>query len=188
MIPYQKEKIENAICFFAQEHKKHSRNLLHQTFLYKYLALFDFGYLKEYGKAPLGLKYLAMQRGPVPTEIYNHRDDPRWSDLFSFQKDPDGHYMINSKLKPDLSYFSKRELKFMNRLIEIYARNYVTSKLMSDVSHQEILAWKRTWTQKPNSIIDYSLEFKGNVFAKSDDELTFSEEVYLIQQGIEHCI
>ena len=35
MIPYQKEKIENAICFFANEHQKKTKHPLYQTFLYK---------------------------------------------------------------------------------------------------------------------------------------------------------
>ena len=47
MIPYQKEKIENAICFFASEHQKKTKHPLYQTFLYKYLAFLDFESLRE---------------------------------------------------------------------------------------------------------------------------------------------
>lgn len=66
MIPYQKEKIENAICFFAYEHKKATRKFLTQTYLYKYLALFDFKCLEETGKPALGLKYMAMEKEADP--------------------------------------------------------------------------------------------------------------------------
>jgi hypothetical protein len=186
MIPYQKEKVENAICFFAKEHRKKTRHFLCQTFLYKYLALFDFGYLKKYGKPALGLSYRAMERGPVPIDIYAKRMDEPWSKLFLFQKDED-KFMIIPKGTPDLNYFSAREIKLMNVLIEIYADQFIDSKLMSDASHEEVVAWKRTWKKKKNDFIDLSLEFPGNIFEKSEKDLTFPEEVYLTQKGLEDC-
>jgi hypothetical protein len=188
MIPYQKEKIENAICFFAKEHHKKTRHHLYQTFLYKYLALFDFGYFKKYGKAPLGMNYKAMQWGPVPVEVYSKRAEEQWSKLFEFKNDEDNHYIVIHKGKPNLDYFSAREIKLMNELIEIYAQNYVTSRLMSDVSHETILAWVKTWKKEKNAFIDFSLEFPGNIFEKPEKELTFPEEVYLTQKGMENCI
>ena len=47
MIAYQKEKIENAVCFFASKHKEYTGKNLYQTSLFKYLALFEIEYLKE---------------------------------------------------------------------------------------------------------------------------------------------
>ncbi|GAG44260.1 unnamed protein product, partial [marine sediment metagenome] len=41
MIPYKKEKSDNAICFFAFNHKRKTGKYLPQTFLYKYLAFLD---------------------------------------------------------------------------------------------------------------------------------------------------
>jgi hypothetical protein len=188
MIPYQKEKIENAICFFAKEHYKKTRHHLYQTFLYKYLALFDFGYFKKYGKQPLGLKYKAMEKGPVPIEIYSKRMNEQWSKLFIFNRDDNDKFIIISKDRPNLDYFSRREIKLMNELIEIYAQGYVTAKLMSDVSHESISAWRKTWNKEKNAFIDFSLEFSGNVFEKPENELTFPEEVYITQKGLENCI
>jgi len=188
MLPYQKEKIENAICFFTSEHYKKTKHYLYQTFLYKYLALFEFGYLKKYGKTPLNLKYRAMEKGPVPVEIYSKRTENNWSELFEFKKAADNNYIITPKNKPNLEYFSSREIKFMNELIEIYAQNYVTSKLMSDVSHETILAWVKTWNKEKNAFIDFSLEFSDDVLKKSESELTFPEEVYLTQKGLENCV
>lgn len=188
MIAYQKEKIENAICFFAKEHYKKTHHYVYQTFLYKYLALFDFGYFKEYGKQPLGLKYRAMERGPVPVEIYSKRTESKWSSLFEFRQDKDDNYIIIHKSNPNLDFFSQREVKLMNKLIEIYAESYITAKLMSDVSHESISAWRKTWRIEKNDFIDFSLEFSGNVFGKPENELTFPEEVYIIQKGLENCI
>lgn len=187
MIPYQKEKLENAVCFFAKEHARHTRHHLYQTFLYKYLALFDFGYLRSYGKPALGLTYQAMPKGPVPKELYDHRHDPDLSDRFSFQNDENGNLIVVLKKDPILDYFNKREIDLMNRLLEIYAQRYTTSGIMSDASHEAILAWQRTWAKKQNSVIDFSLEFPDNVFEKEENQLTFPEEVFLVQKGLEHC-
>lgn len=188
MIPYQQEKLENAVCFFAKEHYSKTKHRLYQTFLYKYLALFDFGHLKAYGKPALGLTYKAMKMGPVPDELYGRRDDPALSTRFSFRKDENQNIMVVPKGSPDLDYFSRHEIELMQRLIEIYGQGYVTSRIMSDASHQEILAWQRTFARQENTVIDFSLEFPGDVFAKSEHELTFPEEVYLVQKGLETCI
>lgn len=187
MIPYQKEKLENAVCFFAAEHYKKTHHRLYQTFLYKYLALFDFGYLKTYGKPALELTYKAMQMGPVPKELYESRDDPHLSNIFKFIKDEENHIVVVASKKPNLDYFSKREIDMMKELIEIYGQSYITSGLMSDASHEVILAWKRTWEKHRNAIIDFSLEFPGDVFARDENNLTFPEEVFLIQKGLENC-
>jgi len=188
MIPYKKEKMENAVCFFASEHRRKTRHSLSQTFLYKYLALFDFGHLSKYGKPALGLTYRAMQRGPVPLEIYGHRDDPSLSKRFILQEESTNHIIVIPTGKPDLDYFSKREIDLMNQLIEIYGQDYVTAHIMSDASHEKILAWKRTWKRQENALIDFSLEFPDNPFEKPEEQLNFPEEVFLIQQGLEHCI
>jgi hypothetical protein len=187
VIPYQKEKLENAVCYFAREHASHTRHRLYQTFLYKYLALFDFGYLRAYGKPALGLTYQAMQMGPVPKELYDHRNDRELSECFSFQKDESGHLAVVAKAAPNLDYFNKREIELMDRLVEIFGQGYVTSKIMSDASHEEILAWRRTWAREKNAIIDYSLEFPDDVFNKCEHQLNFPEEVFLVHKGLEHC-
>lgn len=86
-----------------------------------------------------------------------------------------------------MDYFSKREIDLMNRIIEIYAAGYVTSRIMSDASHQEIHAWRRTFQNAPNSVIDFALEFPEDVFNKPEKQLTFPEEVFLVQKGLENC-
>lgn len=188
MIPYQQEKLENAVCFFAQEHHKKTRHYLCQTFLYKYLALFDFGYLKTYGQPALGLTYRAMQRGPVPLELYEHRREPDISRLFAFREDIERRIItVVPRRAPDLDFFSKREIDLMQRLVEIYGRSYISAGIMSDASHEVILAWRRTWEREENAIIDFSLEFPGDILAKTEHELTFPEEVYLVQKGLDTC-
>jgi len=185
MIPYQKEKIENAICFFASEHLKKTRHPLYQTFLYKYLAFLDFESLRETGRPCLGLSYKAMQYGPVPMQIYGKRSELK-SPCYEFREDQEHKVTIHPKGKPNLDYFSQREINQMNRLVEIYAKSYVPAKMISDASHESILAWKKTWKKCPNGMIDYNAEFDNNLSHKKEEDLTYPEESYLIYRAMEY--
>ena len=184
MIAYQKEKIENAITFFAARHKKATRKPLSQTFLYKYLAFLDFTSLEETGRPALGLRYKAMERGPVPIEIYSKREDLK-TPVFEFRKVGETQFVVMPKQDPNLDYFSRYEIDLMDRLIEIYADVFVRAGDISEASHQEIKAWKKAWDKQPNSIIDYELTFNNGFLFKQEDQLTLAEENYLIYKGIE---
>lgn len=186
MIAYQREKIENAICFFASEHKRKTRKPLHQTFLYKYLAFLDFEGIKETGRPVLGLNYKAMKWGPVPEEIYSKKDYYN-TPLFIFQRDlKENRIMVLPKRKPDLRFFSKYEISLMEKLIEIFADRYVYTGLISDASHEEIIAWKRTWEKRPNEIIDYALTFDTELMVKPFNKLSRPEENFLIYKTLEN--
>ena len=180
MTLYKREKILNAISFFADQHRKKARKPLYQTFLYKYLAFLDFYSLREVGSPCLGLIYKAMKKGPVPIEIYNDKSE---TEKYIFVKNQWGEVVI-SKGEPNLNYFYSYEVELMNRLIEIYAKRWVTTSVMIDSSHEDILAWKRTWAKNPNDIIDYALEFNGDLFSKKDDQLTYPERVFLTYKAI----
>lgn len=184
MIPYQKEKIENAICFFASEHMKKTRQPLYQTFLYKYLAFLDFEILKATGRPCLGLSYMAMEHGPVPMEIYDKLNTLK-SSCFEYREEQENKKTIHPKGKPNLDYFSQVEIKQIQRLIEIYAHSYISTRLISDASHQDIVAWKKTWDKNHNSMIDYSAEFDDDLFKKKEEELTYPEESYLTYRALE---
>jgi uncharacterized phage-associated protein len=184
MIAYQKEKIENAICFFAREHKRATKQPLYQTYLFKYLAFLDFNCLKNIGRPSLGLKYVAMERGPVPIGIYNQRDSYK-SNCVKFRKVDEDKYIIESQGRPDLAYFSPYEISQMKRLIEIFADQFVKSNEMSEASHEEIKAWRRAWRRKKNSIIKFEDEFDENIFIKNPKDLTLPEEAFLTFKVIE---
>ncbi|MRR17782.1 MAG: DUF4065 domain-containing protein [Deltaproteobacteria bacterium] len=183
MIAYQKEKIENSICFFASEHIKQTKQPLHQTFLYKYLAFLDFKILKETGRPCLGLSYKAMEHGPVPMEIYGKLHEFK-SPCFTYTDGQENKITIQPKGKPNLDYFSQKEIKQMQRLIEIFAQKYVKAGLISDASHQDIIAWKKTWNKCRNGMIDYSAEFDDNLFKKKEEELSYPEESFLIYRAL----
>ena len=184
MIAYQREKIENAICFFAQEHKKLTKQPLYQIYLFKYLAFLDFECLKNTGRPSLGLKYLAMERGPVPIDIYNQRDSYK-SDCFEFTRVDNDKYVIELKGRPDLGYFSPYEISQMKRLVEIFADRWVKSNEMSEASHEEIKAWRKAWKKKKNSIIRFEDEFDEDILFKDPEKLSSAEEAFLINEGVE---
>ncbi len=186
MVAYQKERIENAICFFAYEHYKITKKYLYQTYIYKYLSFFEFDVLEGTGESPLSLDFMAMERGPVPIEIYNKRDEIK-SNLFSFDKQNDDKIIVKALKKPDLDYFSDYEIKEMDKLIDIYAKKWVTSRMMSDSSHKKIKAWAKAWKREPNSIIEKSDTF-DNLFSKDENQLSPREKHFLISASLEKSI
>lgn len=186
MIAYQKEKTENAICYFAFRHKEATGKVLPQTFLYKYLALFEFEYLKKYGRPPLGLRYLAMERGPVPIDIYSKRANYSTA-CVAFKRLSENHFAVISKAKPDMAYFSSAEIEEMSRLVQIYADEFMRAGDISDASHEVIAAWRKTYSKKPNAPIDYKSEFDDDIERKPPENLTPAEENYLIFKALEEA-
>jgi len=186
MIVYQKEKIMNAVCFFASEHTKRTKKPLFQTFLYKYLAFLDFESLSDTGHSALGLKYKAMGRGPVPLEIYDNRKGLK-TECFEFKELEDEKFIIIPTGRPNLEYFSSYEIQKMCRLIEIFADVFVRASDISEASHESIRAWKETWKKNKNGIIDYDDQFPEDLKHKDEKRLTPPEEHYLIYRSLEEA-
>jgi uncharacterized phage-associated protein len=180
-----KLKIENAICFFANEHKKRTKRDLPQTALYKYLAFLDFWSLENTGKPALGLTYKAMQRGPVPVELYNNISSYS-SELFIAKPGAPGtnSIFIIPKKQPDLDEFSGNELRQMRILIETYAEPWITTAHISDASHERLLAWQRAFAEQPNSVIDLKLHFPGDIEAKKQEDLTPEEDSFIVYKAL----
>ena len=183
---YRKERIENALLFFAQNHYKKTKKYLSQTFLYKYLAFFEFRYLKAVGNMPLELTYKAMERGPVPVEIYDNRAIPNYFSKVIFEpfqmRDGKIGYLVkpNGKFNPD--YFAEAELEEMNKLIEIFAQQWVGTTEMSEASHQDIKSWKKTYSRQPNADIDPIEEFDRDITAVPEETLHTEELKYLMHR------
>ncbi len=180
MILYQKEKRENAICFFALNHKRKTRRDLPQTFLYKYLAFLDFNSVKDTGEPALGFKYIAMERGPVPRALYNKRRDLE-TDLYTFRNVEEDKYVIIAKKEPDLGYFCDYEIEQMEQLVDKFAHRFATTEEISEASHRDILAYKRTTR---NKAIDYRLNFKDDILQKNEEDLSPAEEHFLISLAL----
>lgn len=183
MHPYFKERLENIICFLASEHQERTKEPLYQTSLYKYLAFFEVRILKKTGQLPLGLKYLAMERGPVPADLYNNRETIR-SDKFRFISEEGGKYKVQAIGKPDLDYLSDLEVEELKNLIEIFAQRWIRTKVMSDASHQDMVSWKKAYNKRPNTVIDFKDEFP-DIEKKSLNELSAAEERFLMERAIQ---
>ena len=186
---YFKERLENTMLFFTTEHYKKTKKYPSQTVLYKYLAFFEFRYMEKTGIMPLELTYRAMENGPVPIEVYDKRNQQgAFSTVifepFESQKSGSGAYIIkpNDKFNPD--YFADAELEEMKNLIEIYAKKWIGAKEMSDASHEAILAWKKTYKNKPNAVIDPINDFKRDILTTPPELLSSAEERFLIHRKI----
>jgi hypothetical protein len=183
---YRKERIDNALLFFAQNHYKKTKKYLSQTFLYKYLAFFEFHYLKAVGDMPLELTYKAMDHGPVPMEIYDNRDNPGYFSKVIFEplqtKDGKPGYLIKPNGKFDSDYFAEAELEEMNNLIEIFAQRWISAAEISEASHQDIIAWKKTYSRQPNADIDPIEEFDRDITAVPEEMLHTEELKYLMHR------
>jgi uncharacterized phage-associated protein len=186
VIAYQKEKIENAICFFASKHAERTRKALTQTFLYKYLAFLDFKSIEETGQPALGLKYVAMAKGPVPIEIYSKRKNLK-TECFEFREVEENKFIVIAKGRPNLEFFSAYEIKKMQQFVEIYADTFVKTSDISEASHQDIKAWRKAYKKKENSIIEYELQFEEDIQHKDTKELKPAEENFLIYKSIEEA-
>jgi hypothetical protein len=73
----------------------------------------------------------------------------------------------------------------MHKLIEIFGKSYIPAKLISDASHEAIIAWKKTWMKNPNGIIDYIDEFDNDILNIKEELLKYPEESYLIYKALE---
>ena len=188
MQAYQKERLENTLLFFALEHYKKTKRHPSQTVLYKYLAFFEFRYLEKTGTMPLELTYRAMKNGPVPLEIYDKRNPSGAFSTVDFEPfAPSSGYsglVVKPKGKFNPDYFADAELEEMQALIEIFAQKWVGANVMSDASHEAILAWKKTYTKQPDAIIDPKDGFKRDITATPTETLSSAEERYLIHRKI----
>jgi len=137
---------------------------------------------------PLGLHYRAMKNGHVPIEIYDKREQIRGFSTVNFEQieTKTGYpaYIVkpNGKFNPD--YFADAELEEMGNLIEIFAQQWVEASIMSDASHEAILAWKKTYKKQANAIIDPIDDFQRDILSLPAEALNSIEERFLTHRKI----
>jgi hypothetical protein len=192
MIPYQKERLDNAVSFIASKYREKTHKYLSSMFLYKLIALFEFARIKESGQPPLGLTYLAMECGPVPMELYENRAS---LDNESFKFISKGKFVKNgkeceafdvvAKNKADLDFFSEYEIDELYRIIDIYADSSVKTDHAIEASHKDIYAWKKVYNieKRHNAEIKYTDEFHGDVKNKKYEQRTLAEENALLYES-----
>jgi len=163
IITFYREKLVNAVIFFASKTKNCNR-----TKLMKLLYFLDFTHFKQTGRSVTGSEYFAWQFGPVPVKFWNELDKRPGDDLrksiaiikSSFEKDGEeiNGFILKSKpkVKIDSRYFSNRELKILEETAEIFRD--ATAAEMVQTSHMTDMPWDKIWkTEGEGAKIDYLL-------------------------------
>jgi uncharacterized phage-associated protein len=168
---FNKTKAINAILYIAD---KLVRKDFHKIFKILYFA--DREHLVKYGRTITGDRYIKMNDGPVPSNIYDilksvrgdgyFKDDGTFSLYFSVS----GWDIINPHKKADISELSKTDLHFIDDSIAKYGN--MTWEELREKSHD--YAWKSTSSNRPINFKDIVLEAGG------DDEYF----AYLAEQSV----
>lgn len=158
-IEHNREKLINAIIFFAKNTKNCGK-----TKLFKLLYFLDFIHFKQTAKSVTGLIYNARPWGPAPADLFNELEAPK-DDLKKYlcfipQVDPFPFFRILVKkgIKFEPKYFSKREIRIMTQVAEIF-REAIAHDIVK-ITHLANDPWDITIKSKgERAQIDYMLSF-----------------------------
>ena len=184
MHAYQKERIENVICYFASEHEKRAEIPAYQTYIYKYLSIFDFTVLEKTGKPALDIQHIALPKGPVPRRLYDNPSNSTNS-YYDIKEYESGNKAFKPKKEPDLNYFSKTEIEVMNQLLNEFAYPGVTTDIINEASH-DIKAYRKAWAKRGDRkrvTISYDDQF-DQINKKKEEDLSPEEETYLVHRAL----
>lgn len=143
-------RIKNILLFFIE--KGHG---VFVTKMNKLLFYTDFLSYRERGKGMTGLRYKAIQHGPVPVRwdrIYSFYDDIK-QEILQLSNDREGTMLV-SNLSPVMADFSKEDLEILKAVYERF-KNEIPSQI-SETSHQEE-AWKEYLNT--DMLINYEMAF-----------------------------
>lgn len=162
---YLRDRLLHAIIFFTKK-----TDYCYKTKLFKLLFLLDFGIYKQTGRSVTGLQYFAWEMGPVPRDLFEELFNPR-PDLTSAlsirstpETDPDfkdKRLKIRPREKFDESLFTKRELKMMYELAEVY--RHARASQMIEVTHLKNQPWHQVYEvqKRIQAPIPYKLALDG---------------------------
>jgi uncharacterized phage-associated protein len=158
IITHEREKLIQAINYFAQHTKK-----LGKTKLFKLLFFLDFQHFQATGRSVTGLDYNAWPKGPVPVALFNEIEAPAedMAAVLEFEEIPvknDGTMLsVKPRAKFSDAHFSKREMKLLEALAKEY-RN-ATADEMIEATHLENSPWDKIWNEQGNkqAAIPYEL-------------------------------
>ena len=186
MIAYSKEKLDNAVAYFAGRHEEITGNKAYKTYIFKYIALFDFMILDQTGKPAFDIEYAALEMGPVPVFLYDHIDEYE-SSSFLINEDNDGNHYITSSVDIEMDYFSEFEQEKLDQIVNDYIFKGMKTDDVCNRTHTDILAWRTAWGSRGTARrvpMDYIDEFE-DISKKGDRDLTIKEESFLVHRGLE---
>jgi len=149
---FKPEKFVNAIAYFIQQCPGVGR-----TKACKLLYFADKEHLLRYGRPITGDRYYRLPYGPIPTKGLNMlrgMSTPANAALLNRWLSLEGEN-IRAKRRPDLTVFSKSDLRVLEEICTNYGGYSAT--YLSKLSHKEA-PWKKT---NPSEPIDFALFFEG---------------------------
>ena len=189
------ERMENVIARFIHTRKG---ALVSQTSIYKMLAYVDNYFVVNDGNPLFLIEYKAMERGPVPIDIYDKlKSDEINTKYFGTYregtrvcfKNKNQSFKFNDKL------FSPFEQDLLKDLFE-WLPIHMSTKDISDASHEDIASWRKAWSEKGvkaniNDMLwidtfdlTYNKKFKDVLEKLDSDELEYRKEQAIESQYI----
>ena len=175
-----RQKLVHAILFFHGNTRNWSK-----TKLYKLLHFFDFEIFSKTGSSPTGLRYYAWPMGPVPKTLQGEFRNPpadisaAMSISFGPSDDDrrDGPLVIRPKIEFNEKLFTRRELRVMRELAELYYDSYADDMILAahDRKHPHGQPWHRVHEVegRKGAEIPYelALERDGSISKERAEEL-----------------
>jgi uncharacterized phage-associated protein len=151
-ISHEREKLINAIVYFLRE-----TNHCHTLKLFKLLNFADFEHFRQTGRTIFGLEYHALPKGPVPTRLFDEIKRGGSADLQAAINLCD----LKPRVEFDKSWFTKRELKVLNRIAEFFRD--LKANDMSEFSNENKKPWTSVYQngKGKNQLIPPDLVFQG---------------------------
>jgi len=168
IITHHREKLINAIIYFARNTKKCGK-----TKLMKLLFFLDFMHFKQTGKSVTGLDYYAWDMGPVPKTLFDEISGDMGEDLKeAIAIQPiDRFQKIVPKKKFDGKHFTARETKLLEQVAFVFKE--ADANQMKETSHLKNEPWDRTKREKGMlAKIDYMLAIDGMDDSLSSEDAT----------------
>lgn len=151
-----------------------------KTTLYKYLYFCDFDFYELFESFLIGEAYRKIDNGPAPCHFEIAIDRLMSEGSVELKKVPRGPHIQHkylSKVEPDTSLLSEKELEVINTTLE--KLKHMDARRISLYSHKD-LPWKAT---EDREIIDYELvfyrddHFSVREYQEDDDESEDNVEV-----------
>jgi uncharacterized phage-associated protein len=169
LINHEREKLLNAIIFFAQ-----NTSFLGKVKLWKLLYFLDFEHFKETGRSVTGMEYNAWPKGPVPVALHNEIEHPQ-TDMSAkilfgkkaFRGTGNPMLTVTPLTAFDSSHFSKRELRLMARLANDFDKT--NAEDMIEATHLENQPWHKIYNER--GLKQQKIPFELALRTQEEDEL-----------------
>jgi len=156
---FDENKTIQAVLYIVTKLK---RKDLHKIF--KILYFSDREHLSEYGRTITGDRYIAMNDGPVPSNLYDifksvrgdgyFKDDGKFGAYFSVI----GNDLIKANKEPELKMLSKTDIACINHSLQLYGE--MSWDEIREKSHD--YAWRNTTINHPIQFEDIIRETGGD--------------------------